>query len=158
MVGIDDVALTPMLLGQARSQQVVALLSLQMFPPADRAVEHFQVAARTLGLEPVRGDVVDWQPGRRKPAARTQVTRNGRWIITSGREILFDDSTAAAPPDELDRAWIDTARLSGKAVLFLGGPGPLQNPRDLMAAAKNGTLIGGWTSVNLPSDASDPGA
>lgn len=27
----------------------------------------------------------------------------------------------------------------------------LQNPRDLMAAAKQGTLIGCWTSVKLPS-------
>ncbi|WP_338747852.1 hypothetical protein [Janibacter alittae] len=148
--GVDDAVLCPMLMAHGTSKQILPLLAVQMFPPAGRATEMLELFARRVGLEHVTGPVSDWRPGRRKPAVQASVARNGRWVVTATRGVIFDDSTAAVAPDGLDQAWIDTAGEIERALIFIGGPRPLQTPNDLEAAAAASALIGGWTAVTLP--------
>lgn len=151
MTALDDAVLKPLVMGHGRRKETLPLLAVQMFPPRDMAAQVIDGLARKVGLEHVRAPVFDWRPGRRKAAAAASVARSGRWVVTAGREIVFDDSTAALPPDEVDQLWLNTARDTGRALLFIGGPGPLETLEDLERAIGERSLVGGWCSVSLPA-------
>lgn len=151
MTAVDDAVLNPLVLADGHRVEVAPVLAVQMFPPAEVAAQVLVRMSRMVGLETVRTPVFDWRPGRRKAAAAASVSPNGRWVVTAAREVIFDDSTAALPPDELDQVWLDTARETGRALLFIGGPGRLESLDDLERAAADGALIGGWCSVSVPA-------
>lgn len=148
--GMDDAFATTIVIGDGGAGEVVPGLTVRMFPPALLAKRVLRQLAKNCRFEVVRGTVIGWRPRSDESMAHVAVARNGRTVVTAGKELLFDDSVGAMSPDSVDRLWMTFARQRGKVLVYVGGPARVQTLADLEQAAVDGLLVAAWADVSLP--------
>lgn len=94
---------------------------------------------------------LSWRPPQRAVVARTVLARNGRLVITSDQEIIFDAVVDALAADAFDQSWQHAARSAQRVLLYLGITAlPIATKGQLKQAGAAHCLLGGWSHISLP--------